>query len=331
MIYIFSSKNEAALRRALVSNKKTDWFEILPQISARQKFAATDQAYLDISGLTPGELKTALGLLKKSFVCWGIIDPKGTTEDPALYFFSGAIDYIGPLLVKAGLDKKRFAAALSWSTGRGAEKNSTKKTEDAGKKKGKTLPAGKFGGWKAIRSGTTNPFFFLFVSLSGKSDIRSMVGEAAFVGIKNRLRETLQQYLREADALLWMETEETSLFLVPPTVEKGRAVIEAALKIILNSRLIGMEKLLLPIQVDFTIAMHYGQTAYQTPGKTGAVISESVNYIFHLGAKKAEPGQLVISDDVPEEVIPNGLLDLFSSAGEYEGVPIRCSKRFVYE
>jgi len=100
---------------------------------------------------------------------------------------------------------------------------------------------------------------------------------------------------------------------------------------ILNSRIIGIDDLGLSIPIEFTFALHYGQTAFQAPGKTGSVISESVNYIFHLGMKKAEPGRLTISGDVPEETFPEGLKNLFSNAGVFEGIPVHHSKRFVYE
>jgi hypothetical protein len=50
-----------------------------------------------------------------------------------------------------------------------------------------------------------------------------------------------------------------------------------------------------------------------------------------LGTKKAEPGRLTISDDVPEEALPNGLKDLFMPAGVFEGIDISHSKRFIYK
>ena len=330
MINIFSSKNAAALNRALGPAKKCTWAEILP-IPAGYKFKAGDQLYLDISDLSPAELKKALVSLKKSGAFWGIIDPKGCAEDPASFFFDGASDYIGPVLVKKGLDKKRFAAALSCFAVRGAGKKAEKEAGAATQKKTVKLPAGKFGGWKTIRAGSTESFFFLFVSLSEQSNIRSHVGEAGYGALKNRLRDVLLQGLREANALLWMETEEACLFLVPRRAENCKMAIEASLKLILNSRLIGIEKLSLSFLADFTFALHYGQTIFQAPGKTGTVISQSVNYIFHLGAKKAEPGRLTISGDVPEEAIPEELSGLFSPAGVFEGIPIRHSRRFVYK
>jgi hypothetical protein len=92
-----------------------------------------------------------------------------------------------------------------------------------------------------------------------------------------------------------------------------------------------MEKLGLTNPVEFTFALHYGQTTFQAPGKTGAVISESVNYIFHLGIKRANPGRLTISKDMPEEVLPDGLRDFFMDVEEFEGISIRHSRRFIYK
>ena len=223
----------------------------------------------------------------------------------------------------SGFDKKRFDTALAWSkeeTGSAAEKRKKQK-----------LPAGKFEGWKSVKSGTTASFFFLFVSISGKANLRAMLGEAGFTALKNRLRDLLQQNFAEADALLWMETEGTNLLLIPPNVSSGRAAVEAALKMVLNSPLVIIEKLNLFIPAKLTLALHYGRTIYQAPGKTGEVISEPVNYIFHLGTKRAETGRLTVSGDVPDEIIPKGLQDLFTPAGEFEGITIRESKRFVYK
>jgi hypothetical protein len=127
-----------------------------------------------------------------------------------------------------------------------------------------------------------------------------------------------------------METEAHSLLLIPARSNNCRAAIEAALKMILSSRLVCMEKLFLPIPVEFTFALHYGDTVFQAPGKTGAVVSESVNYIFHLGAKKAEEGRLTISGDVSEEAVPEALRDFFIPAGTFEGIAVSHSRRFVF-
>jgi hypothetical protein len=180
-----------------------------------------------------------------------------------------------------------------------------------------------------MRTGTTAPFLFLFLSVSGNKELRSKVGDPVFKTAKDRLRDIFQQALSEANGLLWIETENNCLFLIPPRLPNARAAVEAGLKLILNSGLINIEKLMFPFQVGFTLALHYGETVFRAPGKTGEIVSETVNYIFHLGAKKAEAGRLTISGNVPEQAIPEELLDLFSPAGVFEGIPIRHSKRFV--
>ena len=342
MIYIFSPKNAAVLVDAIEPDKKNNWAELLPEFPADGKIKAGDQVYVDISGLSQADLKKKLAPIKKSGALWGIIDPEAASEDPALFFFDGASDYIGPALIKNGLKKKRFALAFSRTiensvsenaetAGKSPAKKASAKAGQAGKKNDPKLQADKFEGWKSIRPGTTGTFFFLYVSLSGKSDLRSTVGEVSFKTVKNRLNDVLQQVLWKANALLWMETEGSSLFLVPSGLPHGKAAIEETLKIILNSKLIGLEKLGLSVPVEFTCALHYGQTVFQAPGKTGGIISETVNYIFHLGSKKAEAGRLTISDDIPEDVLSGGLQDFFSPAGVFEGIPVRQSKRFVYK
>jgi hypothetical protein len=127
-----------------------------------------------------------------------------------------------------------------------------------------------------------------------------------------------------------MESESNFLFLVPPQANHGKAALTAGLKIILAAPLISIENLGLSVPVNFTLALHYGKTLFQAPGKTGTVISDAVNFVFHLGSKYAEPDRLSISSEVPDEVIPPGILGLFAPAGEYEGFSIRHSRRFTY-
>jgi translation initiation factor 1 (eIF-1/SUI1) len=329
MICIFSTKKAAALG---LDKKSTAHVEIKAPALSKHKPETGDQTYLDISGLSAAELKKALNQLKKrcAGAFWGIIDPKGAAPDPAAFFFAGASDYIGPGAVKKGINLKRLAAALAYSQAGGKAVQGDAENKAGPARKTQKLPPGKFEGWKSIRIGTSASFFFLFISLSGKSNLRSVLGEAAFSVIRNRLRDVLQQALREAEALLWMETEMNCLFLVPPGAANGKAAIEAALKLILNSRIMGIEKLGISVPVELTCALHYGKTVFHEPGKTGTVVSDAVNYIFHLGTKQAEKSRLTISGDVPAEIRSEDLADLFSSAGIYEDIPIDHSRKFTY-
>ena len=326
MIYIISSKKAAALGLA----DSADWFKLIPEFPAGFKAGAEDQVYIDISGLSAAEIKKSLAAAKKRCSLWGVIDPKGIAVDPAAFFFDGACDYAGPGLIKNGLSKKRFSGALAWAQSLAAAAGTQKKESDEQQaRKNVKLPGGKFAGWNSIGTDAPESFFFLFASVSEKSNLHTKIGESNFIAARNRFRDTVQQNLREADALLWMEADDNCLFLIPPRAANGKAAVEAALKLQMNSRLITCEKIGLSFPVDFTFAMHFGKTIFRSPGKTGSVISESVNYIFHLGARKAETGRLTISADIPEEAIPRGLSDIFLPAGIYEGIPVLHSKRFI--
>jgi hypothetical protein len=339
MIYIFSSKNAAAIKQALTPAAKTPWAEVsagFPPAKNSQAFEFTteDIIYLDPFRLEPAELKKSIAQFKKLNVRWGIIDPKGAAEDPASFFFEGASDYIGSALVKSGLTKKRFSAAILFASGKegkAAAKDTGRQAEPESARKTQKLPSGKFEGWKMIKTGAVDSFFFLFVSFSKDLDLRALAGEAVFKNVKNILRDVLRSVYNDANSLLWMESENNFLFLFPYRAANCKAVIEASLKFLLNSRLIGIEKLGLSIPVEFTVALHSGKTTFQAPGKTGSVFSEAVNFIFHLGTKKAASGRLTISGDVNEEVISDGIADLFSSAGIFEGITVRHSKRFTYK
>jgi hypothetical protein len=87
---------------------------------------------------------------------------------------------------------------------------------------------------------------------------------------------------------------------------------------------------LINFSAEFVFALHYGKTPFKAPGKTGTIISEAVNFIFHLGTKFAKPSRLSISEDVPADIIPDQLKDMFVNAGTFEDSKIIHSKKFTY-
>jgi hypothetical protein len=331
--YIFSSKKAFPGVKA----------ELLdPKALAKHSPEQGAISYLDLSSFTAAEAKKALALLKRRCgdraadsngrSAWGIIDPKDSA-DPAAFFFEGASDYLGSGLLKKGPDPRRLKRAASWraesSPAAAKESPAAEEAEAFAGKAGK-LPAGKFTGWNSCKAGTVSSFFFLYASLSGKTSLRSRLGEAAFKVLMGRLRNFLVPRFQDAKALLWMETENNCLFLIPPRAEFARAAEEAALKILMGSTFLAAENLGLTIPAEFTFALHYGKTAYRAPGKTGAVVSDAVNFIFHLGTKCAESGRLTCSDEIPADVLAPQLEDMFVNAGSFEGRNLRHSLRFVY-
>jgi hypothetical protein len=332
IVFIFSSAKKIDLG---LDAKNAKLIQLLPLAAVgKHNPSNEDISYIDLSGADETESAKLIGTLKRR--CpqhpWGIIDPKGIIADPAQWFFNGASDYIGTKTIKLGINGKRFSQIQTYFSNRNNLQNnvqSEKSATTSGTKK--VSIANKFSGWENIKIDEICPFFFLYVSFQGKTSLRSRLGESGFNVLKTRLRNLFQHYFSDADALLWMETESDFLFLIPPKMKNAAAVITACLQLLIAVPLIISEKLgLINVSADFVFALHYGKTPFKAPGKTGTVISEAVNFIFHLGTKSANPGRITISESVPADIIPDQIKDMFTDAGTFEDSKILHSKKFMY-
>jgi len=343
MIYIFAKKTE---------HLKTFFPKDAEFVSApltKHSPGRADLSYIDVSGLSEAEVKKTINQIKKS--CkdsqWGIIDSKGSIKDPSVLFFEGASDYLGAATLKNsdGPDAKRFKDALQWRTALAGlalhssdavlvSDNDEKSVSAAGGflKSGIKLPAASsFPGWKKIKSGKSMPFYLFYCALQGKVPLDSRLEGKVLTQVHKKFVNLLSGRLKDADALLWMDTGKDCLFLIPPKAKCVELVIKASLGMIASSPLLVLETLNITVPSSFIFALHYGSISYSPPGKTGTIVSDAVNSVFHLGAKKAEPGRLTISGALPDVSIPKSCYDIFASCGEYEGRKIWQTKKFKYE
>ncbi len=305
--------------------------ELLP-ISALKDLRPVpgELSYIDVADLdTEPRRKAILSLRRRSGdAAWGVLDPRAVIDDPAMLFFDGASDYIGPGAIDNGITKSRVKAVLAFAALQSALNAIVGSRAETVPVLAAPEPKELFPGWRAVKPGTTYPFYFLYVAVSGQTNLKVRLGEAGYAAFRDRLRAFIQQALAEADLLLWMETETNSLYLIPPTVSKVRAAVVACLRILVGTPLVGYEKFGLPFPIEFSFALHRGQSEYAPPGKTGTIVSDSVNFIFHLGAKRADAGCVTISTEAAGDAIPERFSDVFISGGTYEGHALVCSKRF---
>jgi len=228
-----------------------------------------DLSYVDLSGLEEPARNRAMATARRrcGAEAWGVVDPKGTVEDPAAAFFAGASDYVGPAAYRAGIGKARVKAALAFAGSRGGVPSAA----DAQPSQSSlgacpaSAPQGEFDGWKAVRAGAVHPFCFLYVAASAQTNLKTRLGEAGYVAFRDRLRHQVQQGLAEADSLLWIETESSALYLVPPYAKNAAVATESCLRMLLGSPLLGYERLGLPFPIELTFAMHYGSAEFQPP------------------------------------------------------------------
>ena len=334
MIYIFTKKS-SALQNVFPKDTVFATWQLSKHLPS-----SSDITYVDISGFSGEEAKKMLVLVKK--ICndtpWGIIDPKGNVRDPALLFIEGASDYLGQGYFKDDkkIDAKRTTAVSAWRKVlmRVPETQDVLEpisSEDGFLKSGVKLPAANtFPGWKKMQSVKALPFYLLYCSLQGKTALDMRLQEKALANVYRKFHSILTNNFKEGDAQLWMDSGKDCLFLLPPKSQCVSSVIGACISLILAAPQIVMESFGLNIPANFIFALHYGMINYKPPGKTGTVVSDAVNSIFHLGSRKAEAGRLTVTGDLPDASIPAVLQDMFSPCGEFEGRKIWHSKKFFY-
>lgn len=341
-IYVFTQKS-ASLKdifpRDAQLKKQTQFFSL----ADIQKHSPEDDniSYIDASGLDDAQLKKIFLQIKKS--CknspWGVIDFKGSIKDSASLFFEGASDYLGPAFLKnLKVDAKRYKTLFSFykSTFLSNNRNNNE-NEKSGKSTGSFLkngikmpPSSVFPGWNKMQSGKTAPFYLLYCSLKAKTALDLRLDPKSLSQVHKKFVSYLDDNFAEADGLLWMDTGTDCLFLIPPKIKSVEAAAESCLRMIISAPLAASETLGVSFPVNFIFALHYGSVSYKPPGKTGTVVSDAVNSVFHLGAKKAEPGRFTISNDLPEASIQKSIHDLFIECGEYEDRKIWHTKKFCY-
>ncbi len=113
-VFIFTSAKKFNLG---LDAKTAKFIQLLPLTSVEKHTPSSDDvSYVDVSGKDEKEAAKLIGVLKRR--CphspWGIMDPKGIVQDPALWFFNGAADYIGMKMMKLGIKGKRFSQVHSF-------------------------------------------------------------------------------------------------------------------------------------------------------------------------------------------------------------------------
>jgi hypothetical protein len=332
-VFIFTKKQEA-LKTVFAKNAK-----FLSSELSKHAPQDGDITYIDVSAFPAAEITKLFSTVKKACknTPWGIVDPKGQIGDPASLFFDGASDYVGPSLVKGakGIDAKRLKSALSWRwelAGSAKDEVKTTKGEESGIPKTgiKLPPASAFPGWSNMQTGKEMPFYLVYCCLQGKTQLDTRLGEKVFAKMHHLFMSHLARNFQEGDGLAWMNSGKDCLFLFPPKAKCGEAAVKTCLKLLVSAPLIMLETLNLTLPAGFVFALHYGNLSYSPPGHTGTVVSDAINFIFHLGAKRAQPGRLTLSGELPDGTIPKALEDSFVSAGEYEGRRIWHTKKITY-
>jgi hypothetical protein len=257
-------------------------------------------------------LELAAKLKDVEACAWGVVDRAGESPDPALYFFAGASDYVGARLFKAGLDAARLNEALAHA-GLAAVK-------------GAGIGAEAFPGWAELAEGAEVPVRFCYAAVGNQKGLLERIGEKRLDRLREDFAAFLESWSKEYGGIVWIRETAGCLLLFPPR-DEGMNPLLAAFRLLLDRALVGYEVFKLEVPLTFRFAFHEGRTTWRKPGATGSIVSEDVNFAFHLGTKAAGDGFILVSAEAGR-AIPDYLGDLFSPSGDFEGRSLFASRRF---
>ena len=174
--------------------------------------------------------------------------------------------------------------------------------------------------WDGIASGKEYTFVLLYVEIDLIDEWTQKSGRA-------HLGEVMATFHRHVEAIaaplhgkVWMWTETGGVVLFPFDGDSCPQ-IELCFKTILDRTIISVEQYTYNAMITYKMALHIGNTLYQDRGNTGTLISDTVNFTFHLGQKFLDAGNFCITETV-EPFLAGGLKSCFAPAGVFEQTSI---------
>lgn len=267
--------------------------------------------YLDVSSCDQRVLDRALKCAaeRSNYRC-GVVDPEGCICDPAALFHQGAVDYLGPDLFGTRVSLERLEAAAAYAGLHIKKKPSTRSKAESGAKLSGT-------NWESVRQGQEYTFFMLYAVLDRYQEIKDRQAAGQVSKLVSLYREYLENAFAPAGGMLWIWNEPAGLFLFPFDGRTHDPVI-ACMRLMLNKKIFNVEKIGSTICYSYRFALHLGDTMFRRRGDTEQIVSEAVNYIFHIGQRFIEDGNLYITEEVTG-VLPSNLRKVFLPAGSFEG------------
>jgi hypothetical protein len=343
----------------LIEGKKGFTLSFLPSQSLKKNMKGLAKSvfvYVDVSNYNEAEREKILKYLsRQNDLRYGIVDPEGQILDVTLLFSSGALDYIGEKLVKEGVKPSRMkkvlcnvqtkhpqgniaAERVTYTEASGmipagqsipmpalqGERAGQKEKAPEGKKQPfRTAitglrPSGR--NWSTVKSGQEYTFSLMFIELDHHGEFRKNLGEDIIDATTYSFKKLVQKLVAGDHGRIWIWDDFGGLVLFPFDGTKCDAVI-SCFRLMLNRKVICIEELSSRMLFSYRIVLHIGNTIYRQKGKTGTLISDSINSIYHIGKKYANPGNLYITKDVLPYV-PEKLRTYFIPVVKYEGLEL---------
>lgn len=267
--------------------------------------------YFDITGLSIASVRSRIRTLSEYLDRrFGIVDRNGTIRDVAEVFHRGASDYVDSKLLREKVTVGRFARVLESAIQPQLEPPilttpSVSRT---------FRPSGT--DWIDIEDGREYTFQMLYVGLDLTKDVRRKSSDERIRSLRKTVQSILTYSFSSSRGRIWLWKEDDGVLLCPFDGERVTSLLPA-IRLVLNRALINAEQLSFSMSVTWRMALHVGNTTYRASGQTGAIVSEDLNYVFHVGQRALSPGQLGITDHVMTLISPRAR-DAFAEGPVFE-------------
>ena len=277
--------------------------------------------YLDVGEMEGPLLKRRLTRLRNQCPYrFGVTDPHGRITDVAELFHGTAVDYVGPSLLESGFGAARLRrVARSMPPG----------PDDPGGghvpeyQRHRVIPSGS--DWSGVKDGNVYTFLMVYAGIDRPGDLSRKSSERAQAWLRSRFRTMLERTFADAGARTWMATDDEVLLLLPFDGRRIRAFVPA-LRLVLNRPIVIAEEYARVGDLSWRLALHLGNTTYESGENTATIVSESVNFLFHLGSRFLEHGGLAVTAAC-HSLLPDRLRSLLDRRTCFESVPVYSLRR----
>jgi hypothetical protein len=274
--------------------------------------------YVDIGETNDQQLKRLLGRLRNALPCrFGIIDTHDRMTDVAEPFHESAIDYLGSSLLRSGFRMTRLRRLARLLPSAPVDPLPSHVPEYHHQD---VIPSGC--DWSGIADGDVYTFIMVYAGIDQPGDLRRKSSEQTHAGLRACFRTMLERAFAEYGGRVWMAKGDEALLLFP---FDGRRITPfiPALRLLLNRPVIITEEYSRSgeLNLSWRLAMHLGNTTYASGRNTGTIVSESVNFLFHLGSRFLGPGALAVTEAC-HALLPQRLQSLMVRQKPFESVPV---------
>ncbi len=320
VIYLFSKNRKVLSFFAKLKKSRTFSLVIYNPVNYRKILSSETGrifAYIDLSGFSPAQKnKLMTFIFRQRKFDFGIIDPENRIKDPASLFFKGASDYIPKSALTGEISVKRVKEAVSFYAQEGPESFPENQDTEDGVRTGSD--------WNTIRTGQSYTFIFMFIEIDILEEWIANSGKTHLESIMDYFYSHLTEVINPINGRIWIKTKYGALVLFPYSGSATPVILES-FKLMLNKLIISAEVYPFKTILSYRIALDLGTTTYMDRGNTGNIVSDSVNYIFHLGNQYIEKGNFYLTNRIFEDV-PPGLTDYFVRSEDFQGKTIHRMK-----